>query len=103
MAHKIIWSPIVVEDLEAIAQYISRDSESYAASMVQRIVDAVENLSLFPLIGREVPELNDPDIREIIVQKYRVIYRVEREAIKLGAVIHGARDLEKALRDRPPI
>lgn len=100
MAHKIIWSPIVVEDLEAIAQFISRDSEAYAASMIQHIVDAVENLSLFPLIGRVVPEFNDPNIREIIVQKYRVIYQVERDAIKLAAVIHGARDLENALRDR---
>ena len=103
MAHKIIWSPIVVEDLESIANWISQDSENYASSMIQEIVDAVETVSLFPRIGREVPELNDPDIREVIVHKYRVIYRVEHEAIKIGAVIHGARDLEKALRDRPPI
>ena len=103
MAHKIIWSPIVIEDLEAIATFISRDSESYAAAMIQQIVDAVELASLFPRMGREVPELNDVDIREMIVQKYRVIYRVVPEAIKIGAVIHGARDLEKALLGRPSI
>jgi toxin ParE1/3/4 len=103
MAHKIIWSPIVIEDLDGISKWISRDSEFYAASMIQEIVDAVEMAAMFPLMGREVPELSDPEIREVIVQKYRVIYRVEREAIKLGAVIHGARDLEKALHDRPPI
>ncbi|HEX3359099.1 MAG TPA: type II toxin-antitoxin system RelE/ParE family toxin [Tepidisphaeraceae bacterium] len=68
MAHKIIWSPIAIDDLGAIATYISRDSESYAASMIQRIVAGVENLSLFPLMGREVPELHDESIREIIVQ-----------------------------------
>jgi toxin ParE1/3/4 len=57
----------------------------------------------FPLMGREVPELEDQAIREIIVQKYRVIYRVKHEAIKIGAVIHGARELTNALQDRPPI
>jgi plasmid stabilization system protein ParE len=71
--------------------------------MIQEIVGAVETAAMFPRMGREVPELNDPDIRELIVRKYRVIYRVESEAIKLGAVIHGARDLGKALRDRAPI
>ena len=103
MAHKIIWSPIVVEDLESIANWISRDSEAYAAALIQEIVDAVENLSMFPRMGREVPELDDPHVREIIVQKYRVIYRVESDAIKLGAVIHGARELDRALRGRPTI
>jgi addiction module RelE/StbE family toxin len=103
MAHKIIWSPITIEDLEGIADFISRDSESYAASVIQKIVDAVETCSLFPLMGREVPELHDRDIREVIVYKYRVIYRVEAEAIKIGAVIHGSRELEPALRSRPPI
>jgi toxin ParE1/3/4 len=103
MAHKVIWSPIVIEDLEAIASFIARDSEAYAAAMIQEIVDAVETLSLFPRMGRVVPEMDEEDIREIIVRKYRVIYRVEREAIKLGAVMHGARDLKKAFQNRPPI
>jgi plasmid stabilization system protein ParE len=82
MAHKIIWSPIVIEDLEEIAGFISRDSESYAASVIQKIVEAVETCGLFPLMGREVPELEDPNIREVIVYKYRLSTALKPKRLK---------------------
>ncbi len=32
MDYKLIWSPDALDDIEAIGDYISRDSESYAES-----------------------------------------------------------------------
>jgi len=34
MARKVRWSPEAVEDIESIAEYISRDSEYYARTTV---------------------------------------------------------------------
>jgi plasmid stabilization system protein ParE len=34
MAYRVEWSPRAVEDVEAIALYISADSPSYAAAVV---------------------------------------------------------------------
>ena len=61
---KVAWSPRAVEDLEAIAVYISVDSTAYAASVVKTILNTAQNLSSFPFSDRVVPELGDESIRE---------------------------------------
>ena len=94
MDSKIVWSPEAVEDIESIAEYISRDSEFYASSVVTKIVDIAGSLGKFSLIGRVVPELNDESIRECFIYSYRIIYRLEKESILILAVVHGKRLLE---------
>ena len=44
-------------------------------------------------MGRVVIEANDEAIRELIYQKYRIMYRVEKERILILTIIHGSRDL----------
>jgi toxin ParE1/3/4 len=78
MAKRVAWSPRAIEDLEAIAQYISADSRAYAATVVKTILNATRNLSRFPFAGRIVPELGDENIREWFVYSHRVIYRIGR-------------------------
>jgi plasmid stabilization system protein ParE len=62
MAYRVAWSPRAVEDLEAIAQYISADSAAYAAAVVKTILNTARNLSHFPRSGRVVPEIADESI-----------------------------------------
>lgn len=94
MARRLVWSPEAIEDIEAIAEYISRDSEYYARAVVSRIVSTTESIPENPEIGRIVPEIAANDFRERFVHRYRVIYRVEPERILLTAIIHGSRLLE---------
>ena len=94
MAYRVAWSPRAVEDLEAIAQYISADSTAYAAAVVKTILDTARNFSSFPLSGRVVPELGDESIRECFAYSYRVIYRVEKEIVTVAAIVHGKRLLD---------
>ena len=94
MAYRVAWSPRAVEDLEAIAQYISADSTAYAAAVVRTILKTARNLSQFPHSGRVVPELADESIREWFAYSYRVIYRIEEEGITIAAVVHGRRLLD---------
>jgi toxin ParE1/3/4 len=89
MAYQVEWSPRAIEDVEAIALYISADSTAYAAAVVKKILDTVRNLSRFPLSGRVVPEFDDENIREKIAYSYRIIYRVQGETVTIAAVIHG--------------
>ena len=90
---KIVWADPAQFDLENIRDYISKDSEFYASNFVDEIFEAVENLQEFPEMGRNVPEADDPDIREIFLYSYRIMYRVEIERIVILAVVHGARDI----------
>ena len=94
MAYRVAWSPRAVEDLEAIAHYISADSAAYAASVVKTILNITRNLSHFPRSGRIVPEIADESIRELFAYSYRVIYRIEEEGITIAAVVHGRRLLD---------
>ena len=83
---RIVWSPQSLRDLHAIREYIAKDSERYADLTVARIFSAVERLLQFPRSGRIVPERNDPKIREIIVGRFRLVYRV-RDALLEAATV----------------
>ncbi|MDY7020592.1 MAG: type II toxin-antitoxin system RelE/ParE family toxin, partial [Cyanobacteriota bacterium] len=39
MDYQVVWSPKALDDIDAIAAYIARDSVSYAAAVVQRIIE----------------------------------------------------------------
>ena len=41
-----------------------------------------------------VPELGMHTLREILIYSYRIIYRVQEEAIEVVTVYHGARLLD---------
>ena len=101
MARFLAWSPEAVEDVEAIANYIERDSRHYARAVVSRILSVAESIPDHPALGRAVPEIHDPEIRERFVHRYRVIYRVEPNRILVVAVIHGSRLLVQLLNDDP--
>lgn len=92
---KIEWTKPALLDLENVRDYIRRDSEYYAYRFIQRIIEAVENLAMFPEMGRNVPESEESNIRELLFSNYRIMYRVEAERILILTVIHGSRDLSK--------
>lgn len=87
----IRWSPQAADDLVAIRDYIARDSAQYAGLVVQRIAAAIELLATAPLMGRVVPELRNPDIRELLVGTYRVVYRHRRDVIEIMTIFHESR------------
>ncbi|MEK7436692.1 MAG: type II toxin-antitoxin system RelE/ParE family toxin [Pseudomonadota bacterium] len=94
MAHRLAWSPEAIEDIEAIASYIERDSLWYARAVVAKIVETAEAIPDHPELGRIVPEIGDRTIRERFVYSYRIIYRIEQERILVATVVHGSRLLE---------
>jgi plasmid stabilization system protein ParE len=52
MAHAIIWLLQAAQDLQGILDYISAQSPAYADLMIERILDAVEDLEKFPIWAR---------------------------------------------------
>ncbi len=97
MDHSVIWSPAALNDVDAIAEYISQDSPVYAAAVVSKIIDVSRKLKLFSSIGRIVPEIGDVNIRECFVYSYRIIYRITDQTVLIVAVVHGKRLLAPLL------
>ena len=88
---RIIWSPDAAADLEEICDYIAKDSEHYVRVFAQGIINAIERLQIFSGSGRIVPEYDLKNIREIIFQNYRIIYRIKPDAVEIVTISHGAR------------
>lgn len=91
MAYRVVWSPKAVEDVEAIAAYIARDSPSYAAAVVQRVIEISSKLSEEAKQGRLIPEIEESTIIEQFAYSYRLIYRIELDIVTVAALIHGKR------------
>ncbi len=89
---RITWSEPAIADLDAIHDFIARDSSHYATRFVERLIEATEQLTDLPKVGRVVPE-GDGRHREILEPPYRIIYRVEADRVYIIRVVHGARDL----------
>jgi toxin ParE1/3/4 len=93
MDYKVILSPRSIQDLQEIVRYISWDNPEQAEKFGRLLIDKTRSLKTFPEMGREVPELGDPGIREIIFRSYRIVYRVQKEQklVEISRFWHGAR------------
>ena len=77
----IYWSPLAVDRLENIFEYISKEENDAAYKLVSKILKKVETLSKFPERGRKVSEANREEVREVFETEYRIIYRVEAKKV----------------------
>lgn len=77
MGHPVTFAPSARRDLRDIVRYISVDSPERAVHFGQLLISSTRQLADSPLLGRVVPEFDDPSIREIVVRPYRVIYQVK--------------------------
>ena len=72
----IVFKENAQDDIFQIKEYISKDSVYYANKTVNEIVNKTEYLSLFPYMGRKIPEYDMEDLRELIYKSYRILYKV---------------------------
>jgi plasmid stabilization system protein ParE len=57
---KVIWAPSALDDIDAIAEFISRDSVYNAALFIDRLFETTDRLKKLPLTGRVIPEIGNP-------------------------------------------
>ncbi len=88
---QIRWSAESVRDLEEIHDFIARNSPRYAAAVAERLVAAVGRLERFPESGRVVPELDEPQVREVIHGSYRIVYELRGELVEVLTVFRASR------------
>ncbi len=101
--YKVIWSNIAEHDLELIIEYIAIDSPSNALKVLTKIKKRSEALYSFPERGRIVPELLEFNIlqyREIIIDPWRVVYKVIERHVFVMSVLDSRRNIEDILLDR---
>ncbi len=88
---KLIWTREALEKLAEIEDFISRDSQENAEKFVDYLIEQADLISGNPKIGRMVPDISNPALREIIVKNYRIVYRLKEEYIEVLTVFQGQR------------
>ena len=100
MDREVGWADIAWDDLQEVADHISRDSPYYAAAFVREVRDAARSLAEMTERGRIVPEFGVPAIRELLIKRYRLIYQVSDTAVWIIGFLHGARDLRRLWEEK---
>jgi len=90
---EVRWTPQAADDLQAIHDFIARDSPRYARAEVERILAALDQLEVFPDSGRIVPEYHRQDIRELVEPPYRLVYRRQPESVIVLMIFRASRKI----------
>lgn len=93
MKVNVEWTRRARRDVLEIGDFIARDKPMAAAGWARRLIDAAERIALFPSYGRVVPEVDRPDIREVILDNYRIVYLVGATRITILTVFESHRML----------
>lgn len=90
---KLVWTERARRDLFAIHDYIAQDAPERALKYIARIERCVRKLTRFPRMGRAVAELTGemPNLREVIMDDYRILYRNRGQIVEVLALYHGRR------------
>jgi plasmid stabilization system protein ParE len=86
---RIEWSLRALEQAEAAFDYIADDRPQSAAEWLSGLFERVGLLREFPKQGHEVPEARRDDLREVLYDQYRIVYRIEPSRIAVLLVQHG--------------
>jgi toxin ParE1/3/4 len=94
MDYTVVLSPKAVGDLESIVRYIAQTNPNTARKVGQSLLAKTKELSQFPLRGQVVPEFDSPEIRQILLKPYRIVYRLEedKKRISIARFWHSAQE-----------
>ena len=93
MTLRLRWTEQAVDQLGAIAEYVSRSSPVYAEQLIQRIALRLAQVQAFPDSGAPAPEVPQPAVRQVLEWPYRILYRKRGDAIEVLGIIHGRRNV----------
>ena len=87
----VIWTGEALGNLLKIEKFIGTDSPERAEKFISYLVESGESIAQNLKIGRMVPEISNPGIRELIIKKYRIVYRTQKQRIEILTVFEGHR------------
>jgi toxin ParE1/3/4 len=94
-------SPVIIPrarlDLRAINAYIGeRAGRAVAENFIDRMESAIQKLSILPRAHAVQPKFG-ANVRRMVVKSYLVFYQVKDETVYILRVLHGARNITRAM------
>lgn len=97
------FTPLAMEDLDAIWWFIAEHSREAAGRVESEIVGTCRRLARYPFMGTRRQDITPLPLRFWSVTKfpnYVIVYRPETAPLEVVAVVHGKRDLKEVLERR---
>ena len=87
---KIKLARLALQDLQSVKEYISQDKPDAALAVVKRVMESIENIAIFPNIGRTS---RVPLTKELVVSgtPLIIVYQVKQDTLYIARIIHTAR------------
>ena len=89
---RVVWTAQARDALTEALEYIAQDSRSAAERLLTDCLTAAATLAELSERGSRVEEATDSNVRQLIVQRYRLLYEVTAAEVQILALIHGSRD-----------
>ena len=98
---RFVLSPAATADIEQIEAFLDEHAPHATDAVLARSRDAMRRVASMPGLGHLRDDLADEPLRFLPVWSYLVIYRATTP-VEIVRIVHGARDVGKALRRRRP-
>jgi toxin ParE1/3/4 len=92
MGVEVRFLPAAEADLDDIWLTIAMASPAAADRTVDAIYDRAMQLSIFPELGPQRPEIV-ADLRCLTEANYLILYKIGSDEVQIVRVVHGARDV----------
>ena len=101
MGNNIRYSKEALRDLDDIWDHITQELQNPSAAkrVVDRIMDAVDQLRMFPLMGSPLSAVavESGDYRFLVSGHYMIFYRLHGSDVYVDRVLYGRRDYLRIL------
>jgi toxin ParE1/3/4 len=95
---RFVLSPAATADVEQIEAFLDAHAPHATDAVLEKIRDAMRRVAMTPGIGH-LRDLADEPLRFFGVWSYLIVYR-PTSPVEIVRVVHGARDVARALRSR---
>lgn len=90
---RVVYTADAVEDLERLRAFIAEHDPAAAGRVAAELVQRVEQLQAFPLMGRPVVWAPEPEsLRDMVFGRYVVRYSVHTETLIVLRIWHELED-----------
>ena len=97
---RVEWTGEGRKTLDEILDHVAMESRQGAFRILEQVLATADALDILAERGRIVPEVADPTVREVFVFRYRLLYEVRPDLVRIVAFLHGARDFDSWLRQQ---
>jgi len=90
---RVVWSEQAAHALDDAVGYVAQDSVAAARRLLDEALAAAASLETLSERGAITPEINDPAVRQLLIQRYRLLYEVANEEVHVLAFLHQRQDV----------